>query len=71
MRFSQISTSTVDKVVNNPHLTAENPFNDGGFNKMPNLQADFLLNRINDLQHRKFWIAGYIGLLEKYFYVHK
>jgi hypothetical protein len=44
----------VDKVVNNPHLTADNAFNGGGFNKMPNPKADFLANKINHLQHQIF-----------------
>lgn len=57
--------------MNNPLLTAKNPFNDGGFNKMPNLQADFLPNEINDLQHGKFSRFGFLTLSEKYFYVHK
>jgi hypothetical protein len=61
----------VDKVVNNPHLTAENAFNGGGFNKMPNLQADFLMNIIKDLQRTEFSRASLLSPLEKYFSVHK
>jgi hypothetical protein len=61
----------VDKVVNNPLLTAEKPFNGGGFNKMPNPQADFLPNKINHLQDLKFRRTGHLRLLEKYFSVHK
>jgi len=38
--FLQISTSTVDKVVNKDLLTAENACNDGRFYNLPNPQAE-------------------------------
>jgi hypothetical protein len=61
----------VDNVVNNPHLTAENAFNGGGFNKMPNPKADFLLNQIKGLQDQSFSRRSFLRPLEKYFSVHK
>ena len=47
--FFQISTLTVDKVVGKSLLTAQNACNDKVSNKMPNPQAHFYLNKINDL----------------------
>jgi hypothetical protein len=61
----------VDKVVNKCLLTAENAFTGAGFNKMPNPQAEFILNKIKDLAKRKKSWPGLSGPLEKYFFVHK
>jgi hypothetical protein len=66
-RFRRISTSTVDKVVNNPHLTAENAFNGGHSIKLPNRQANFSLNKIKDLRRPSYGTPGFLMSLEKYF----
>jgi len=69
--FLQISTPTVDKLVNKPHLTAENACNDAGFNKLPILEAVFSLNKIKYLAHPSEYLrhagTGFI----KYFFVYK
>jgi hypothetical protein len=61
----------VDKGVNNRHLTAENAFNDGLFNKMPNPQAYFLCRKINDLRNVKSRRMAFFRHLEKIIFVHK
>jgi hypothetical protein len=61
----------VDKGVNKRLLTAKNPCNGGLYNKMPNPQADFLTNKINNLQITKSWWRVYCGTLENNFSVHK
>jgi hypothetical protein len=60
----------VDKVVNNCLLTAENAFTGAGFNKMPNPQAEFITNKINDLAKQKNRRPGFFAPLEKYIFVH-
>ncbi|WP_373987527.1 hypothetical protein [Duganella sp. BuS-21] len=57
--------------MNKRHLTAENAFNDGRYNKLPNPQADFKPFKIKDLQKLKSRRTATSGLLEKYFCVHK
>jgi hypothetical protein len=70
-RFFQISTSSVDKVVDKALLTAQNACNDKLSNKMPNREANFYPNKINDLQ----WCFGRpqanAATLENFFSVHK
>jgi hypothetical protein len=47
--FSQISTSTVDNVVGNRHLTGWKASIGAGFNKMPIPWAEKIINKINNL----------------------
>jgi hypothetical protein len=55
----------VDKGVNKRHLTAENAFNDGRYNKLPNPQADFKPFKIKDLEKVKSRQLAAFSLLEK------
>ncbi|MYM73725.1 hypothetical protein GTP56_16145 [Duganella sp. FT134W] len=52
-------------------LTAKNPCNGGLYNKMPNPQADFFPNEINNLQNVKSGQPAYYSGLENKFSVHK
>jgi hypothetical protein len=61
----------VDKGVNKRLLTAKKPCNGGLYNKMPNPQADFLPNKINNLQIVKSGRPASFGGLENKFSVHK
>jgi hypothetical protein len=65
--FSQISTSTVDNVVGNRHLTGWKASTGAGFNKMPNLQAEKLVNAINDLDIVKLCRMVNFQVAGKYF----
>jgi hypothetical protein len=61
----------VDKGVHKPLLTAGIACNDGRFYKLPNPQAEFFSNKINDLQNAKSRRVAAFARLEKKFYVHK
>ncbi|MBA5688870.1 hypothetical protein [Rugamonas apoptosis] len=66
-RFSQISTSTVDNVVGNRHLTARQASIGAGFNKMPIPQAEKIINKINSLRFVKLGRTASFQVVSKYF----
>ncbi|WP_167544275.1 hypothetical protein [Duganella sacchari] len=57
--------------MHNRLLTAENAFNGGQHNKLPNPQADFLSHKINNLEKLKSRQLAAFSPLENKFYVHK
>ncbi|WP_343729682.1 hypothetical protein [Duganella sp.] len=57
--------------MNNALLTAENAFNGGRYNKLPNPQADFLSHKIKHLRKPKSRRPAAWAPLEKIIYVHK
>jgi hypothetical protein len=54
MAFFLISTTNVDKAVDNPPLTAQNTCIYAGFNKMPIPKAKIKSFKINDLIMQQF-----------------